>query len=429
MYRTYFKQAIQMLKQNPFISIISTLGTALAIMMIMVVIVSANIHNVNVKPEANRGRSFYSNGYVTVDTVRGLRSWGELKYDFVHDFFYTLQVPELVTAFEWDYLQGYRQGVVSREGDKEYHKINLRLTDNVFWKVFSFDFVKGSPFTQEEFESGIRKAVITRSLARRLFKGEEPVGRHIRIDNVPYTISGVVNDVSPVFKMAYGDVWAPYISKAGYKSNSFPFQVVMVAKDPNDYPRIAEEVTEMERLYGARHAGMVMRFGAPSDHAGFDGTEVNDSYKKSYEIRQGMKFLGRLRTGFLFLILLLVPAMNLSGFSVSRMKKRTEEIGIRKAFGAKTGTVLLQVLYENIITSLIGGILGLVFSYAAIFLMKGWILGIEQGASIPIKTLVSPMIFGLVIVFCVLLSLISSGIPAIRASRKKIVDSITKNDR
>ena len=59
MYKIYFKQAIEMLKQNKFISIITIIGTALAIMMIMVIIVSDSIKKASIPPEINRDRTMY----------------------------------------------------------------------------------------------------------------------------------------------------------------------------------------------------------------------------------------------------------------------------------------------------------------------------------------------------------------------------------
>ncbi len=253
MYKTYFKQAIQLLKQNPFISTISILGTALAIMMIMVIIVSNSIHNVSVKPEVNRSKSFYSFFYAVRDTANGNEWLGQLKYEEVRDYFHSLQTPEEVTAFEANsLLNGYRKSTVQREGDKELHKIRMRFVDNAFWRVFAFDFVQGAPFTQEEFESGVRKAVISESTAQRLFKGENPIGKNMLISNISYNVAGVVKDVSQVFSKAYGDVFAPYTSKQGY-DKQMSYLVLMLMKSSRDHSRLAEELRSMERKYEALH--------------------------------------------------------------------------------------------------------------------------------------------------------------------------------
>ena len=76
-----------------------------------------------------------------------------------------------------------------------------------------------------------------------------------------------------------------------------------------------------------------------------------------------------LETGLLLLFLLLVPALNLLGVIQSAVQKRRAEMGVRKAFGATTGTLLCQVLYENGLTTLIGGVVG--FGLSLLFLLAG----------------------------------------------------------
>jgi putative ABC transport system permease protein len=397
-------------------------------MMIMVIIVSNNINNISVKPEVNRSRSLYINAYLVVDTVTNMSRGGNLNYEMVRDHISKMQAPEAVTAFEQNFAQEYRQSTVQREGANEPHTINLRFVDNVFWRVFEFDFVQGAPFTQEEFQSGVRRAVITQSMARSLFKGENPIGKNVLVDNIPYSVSGVVKDVSQVFKMAYGDVFAPYTSKQGHEKGSFSYLAILLVKKAGDYAPIYAEMKEVERKYESVNPNMDLIFTLPVEHAHYDkGSQI---YTADYSMTQkGYKFMMNGRTVLLFLMLLLIPALNLSGFAVSRMKKRTEEIGVRKAFGARTGTVLFQVLYESIITSLIGGVIGLILSYMAVLLLKSWILGVGAGAAVPLGALVSPGIFLAVVLFCVLLGIMSSGIPALRAARRNIVKAIAKNDR
>ena len=63
MFRQYFKQAIQMLKENRLTSVISILGTALSIAMILVVILQFQIKLVGFRPESNRDRMLYIMGY------------------------------------------------------------------------------------------------------------------------------------------------------------------------------------------------------------------------------------------------------------------------------------------------------------------------------------------------------------------------------
>ena len=60
MYRIYFKQALLMLKQNKFISAIAIIGTALAIMMIMTIIVADEIKGISAQPEITGSEPYIS---------------------------------------------------------------------------------------------------------------------------------------------------------------------------------------------------------------------------------------------------------------------------------------------------------------------------------------------------------------------------------
>ena len=57
-----------------------------------------------------------------------------------------------------------------------------------------------------------------------------------------------------------------------------------------------------------------------------------------------------------------LPAINLINLNLSRILERASEIGVRRAFGARRGTLLGQFLVENIVLTFVGGILGLFFS-------------------------------------------------------------------
>ncbi len=90
--------------------------------------------------------------------------------------------------------------------------------------------------------------------------------------------------------------------------------------------------------------------------------------------------------------------------------------------------ILIQVLYENLITSLIGGIIGLLLSYAVVIWLKQWLLGINSDSIVPLEAFISLPIFIAVFIVCILLNLLSAGIPAYKASKVKIIDSLNQNN-
>lgn len=79
-----------------------------------------------------------------------------------------------------------------------------------FWKVFSFRFLEGKPFTEADFRSGMPVAVIARSLAKRLYGEGSAVGQTLSLDFTSFRVVGVVDDVSYLMDRVFSQVWYPY---------------------------------------------------------------------------------------------------------------------------------------------------------------------------------------------------------------------------
>lgn len=86
--------------------------------------------------------------------------------------------------------------------------------DDAFWQVYRFSFLDGKPFASAEFLSGMPCVVLDRSLARRLLGRTEVAGQTVLINDIEYTISGVVEDISAVASDVYAEAWVPYTSMA-----------------------------------------------------------------------------------------------------------------------------------------------------------------------------------------------------------------------
>src|SRR5205807_3443579 len=66
------------------------------------------------------------------------------------------------------------------------------------------------------------------------------------------------------------------------------------------------------------------------------------------------------------LLFMLLPTINLVNINISRIIERASEIGVRKSFGASSGKLVMQFVFENIILTLLGGIIGVIISLIAI---------------------------------------------------------------
>ena len=133
----------------------------------------------------------------------------------------------------------------------------------------------------------------------------------------------------------------------------------------------------------------------------------------------------KLRYVLIIILLLLVPAINLTGLTFSHMKKRQSEMGVRRAFGATKTQLITQVLIENVIYSLLGGIIGLLLAYLSLWLFDEILLQASlQGETMLSLDMLHPLVFVYTFLFCLLFNCLSAGIPAWRVSHENIVLSI-----
>jgi putative ABC transport system permease protein len=141
-----------------------------------------------------------------------------------------------------------------------------------------------------------------------------------------------------------------------------------------------------------------------------------------------------LQYSFVFLVLLLVPAISLSGMTDSRMERRLAEMGVRRAFGAPRNILMRQVILENFLFTLLGGFAGLLFSYFLILVSSRWIMSLGQTfAQLPpegAQVVFTPsMLFNLP-VFCIALSvcfalnLLSALVPAWKVSHSPVIHTL-----
>ncbi len=412
MIKQYLKQALYMLKENRLVSVISIAGTALSIAMIMVVVLVFQVQFASFYPENNRDRMMYvENG----TEVRSDNGWnrGNMSVEAVKECFYSLELPEAVSGY------ALQLKPLSIPGKRMYKGYEIKYTDPGFWQIFSFRFLSGKPFTQADFDSGIPVAVVSESVARKLYGSTEVVGKSVFIDLADYTICGVVEDVSRAANTAFASVWVPYttdrvlLTNTSKENMTGAFSVCLLARQREDFGAIRQELDrQIERYNEMKQDNRIDFMGGPI-------TRLDVAIGSEVQVPVALKdYL--LETGLLLLFLLFVPALNLLGVTQSAVQKRRVEMGVRKAFGATTGTLLCQLLYENGLATLIGGGMGFGLSLLFFSLGKDFLLE-SADTALSGEMLFQPIAFGAALLFCLLLNLLSAGVPAWRIARQKIV--------
>jgi putative ABC transport system permease protein len=431
-YLYYFKQAWNLMRQEKLFSSIYIIGTGLSITVVMVLSIVFYIKIANIYPETNRDRTLIVTRGLEKRDGGGFASAG-LSSNLIETCFKTLQSAEAVTVMcqSW----GDEGSYVQPEGSKEQWAVLVKYIDTKFWTVFPFRFVNGKSFTDADFNSGISTAVIAESLAKRLFGTTEAEGKHVRLNFRQYRVCGVVKDASYVTERTCAQLWLPYTVYPNHK-NIFgkgslgQMAAYILAPSAGDMGRVKAEALEN-----------IKKYNQTLDKTDKIEFTVNGQPDKQWQAllrigTDGDIDFSRILLQYLciFLILLLVPAVSLSGMTDSRMERRLAEIGVRRAFGAPIGTTMMQIITENLLFSLIGGFIGLLFSYLIVLLGRSWIMelgGVVTGDAIEGMTVTfSPAmflnftIFAVALGICFVLNLLSALIPAWRYSHREIIHSL-----
>ena len=258
--------------------------------------------------------------------------------------------------------------------------------DEHYLDVLGLRVLRGRGIEAADRDEGRRVAVVTETMARRYWPGEEAVGRSMRLSRggEPYRIVGVVED----YKVdTPGERPKPYIHLPLSRRSMFANYLVRTATDA------APLVPVFERELRTLDPDLVFLE---------TGTIRDLAAVRIFPIRAGAWLIGAF--GVLALLLAAVGLYGVIAFSVNR---RVREIGIRKALGAETGTVIGMVLRRGMVLVVVGGVLGAVLAGAGARLLSSVLY---VGAFDPLS---------FAIAFAVLLSVaaVANWVPARRASR------------
>jgi putative ABC transport system permease protein len=136
----------------------------------------------------------------------------------------------------------------------------------------------------------------------------------------------------------------------------------------------------------------------------------------------------------ILLILLIIPAINLTSMTHSRLHRYISEIGVRRAFGCRRSQIIKDIVAENLVLSVIAGLVGLLLCAVFVYFCsnalfaKDWISN-NGRSTVEFSTLFNPIIFLFAFIFCFILNLMSSIVPAWQASCTNIVNAINGRTR
>ena len=409
-----------MLKQHKLFGALYIIGTAIPVALTMIVITFQYIRVGSIYPEEHRDELWCS------ETIYGKGAMGSLSLTAVNNWFYPLQSPKAVTAIHSAYPV-----LVQLPDGKSVLQVKTIATDAAFFRVFDFRFRSGKPFSESDFRNGKQCAVISESLARRLFGEVQAVGRTMQFNYADYVVAGVVRDVSSLTPRTFAQIYIPYtcLDENQDPSTLCGSYTVSIRVDRDKGAQMQAEFDERFRKYQVATGDTSVVIESPLPAWQYSAKSMPGTFIDDDMVRKSLYLFGGL-----VLVFLLVPALNLSGMIAGRMEDRLMEMGVYKAFGATRGYLLRQVLNENLVLTLMGGLVGLFLSWALLAWGKDWVFRFfsidyyldNSDILVTVEMLFSPWIFLSAFLLCVVLNLASALLPVWHALRAEIVYSLNQ---
>ena len=274
-----------------------------------------------------------------------------------------------------------------------------------FQDVNNWTMTSGRFFSDKNVQNRERVAVVVQTVVKNLFTDEDPVGKEIRVKNIPFRVIGVLKSKGNGTMGNDQDdtVLIPYTtSMERVEGIDYLRRVYVVAKDDGGIDRLQADI---ENLLRVRH-------------------NIKDTNLDDFNI-QNMKSIMEtvaqttgtftLFLGAVAAISLVVGGIGIMNIMLVSVTERTREIGVRKALGATYSVIVTQFLIEAVVISLIGGFIGIAFGIGA-----SKVIGMVSGMS----TIVSVPTIIMSFAFSMAIGLIFGIYPARKAAKLNPIDAL-----
>jgi putative ABC transport system permease protein len=238
--------------------------------------------------------------------------------------------------------------------------IELRGTEESYFALKAYELDAGRVFVRQEVRAGSPVVLLGYEVASRLFEGEDPLGKSVKIAGIPYRVIGVVESQGSLFGLSQ-DKFAIMPHSAPGRRLICPLNVMdQLMIRPDNPQQLDAAVGEVEALMRAR------RQLKPDEANNFTietAAEALDFWEKISTV---------LFTALPLLvgISLVVGGIVIMNIMLMAVSERTREIGIRKAIGAKRGDILSQFVVEAATLSVTGAGIGILAGLGLAFIVK-----------------------------------------------------------
>ena len=267
----------------------------------------------------------------------------------------------------------------------------------------------GRAFEADEAKNGAQVALLGRTVAKQLFPNADPIGRAVRIRNVPFRVIGVLTkkgqstagqdqDDALIIPLNAG---RRVLGSNQVKSRSVAAILVKVREGAS----MTQTSEDVELLLRQRHQLLPL--------------QENDFTFRNLSAVAEAKEAGAKTLSILLLSVALVSlitgGIGILNIMLVSVTERTREIGIRMAIGARRRDILLQFLFEAVVLSVLGGVAGVIFGLAA---------AVAFAYAADWTPIVDSWAVASAVLFSMLVGILFGWYPALRASRLVPIQAI-----
>lgn len=441
MFKNYIKLAFKVLGRRKFFTFISLFGISLTLMILMVMTAFLDSQLGAHAPISDANKmaflstiskkrtvidttltidTSYVNNVMQIDTLVNTKEFTNSTSTSSASFYvldtYFRDIPHVSHYSFYSPRSNYDVFV----GNKKL-ALSGTYTDAGYWSVYDFNFLEGAPYNKAAINNQEQVVVISNKTKLEYFGStESAIGKQIALDEKKYTVVGVIEIITSSRYFLNGDIFLPYthMRSSDLKDTEIlgGFEGVFVAEKASYIDNVKDEIKSLEHRIPINDEDYnTLEISALTLTEGFARNLI---YNKDAS-KSKMYFF--LIVGAVFGLIVFLPTLNLINVNVTRILERSSEIGVRKAFGANMGNLLLQFVFENIILTLIGGILGFILAFATITLIN------DSQALGPVTLQFKTSTFVYSFLISVAFGIISGLIPAWRMSKLHIITALKHN--
>jgi putative ABC transport system permease protein len=399
-----FRFAMNALRNNKLRTLLSLLGVTIGIFSIIAVLAAVDSLDRKITKDLS---SLDKNTIYLMNRSFGpseIPQWKREQFPNVRYDEY-LYMKRAMTNTEQMGYQIFTKRESIKYGSNTVTDVNVFPVSHEFIDIQGLEFEEGRFYTESEANSATAVTVIGMDIAKSLFEDSDPIGKSIRLYGQRFTVIGVLKKQGSGFGKNDGSAFIPvnFVRQQFGDNNKGLVNVIIFKPEKGvDMDAYKAEITQKLRNFRGMKSGEIDNFFI-NVFSGF--TDLIDG------IISQMNVVGWIISGFS----LLVGGFGIANIMFVSVKERTNLIGIQKSLGAKNRFILFQFLFEAIILSIIGGIIGL---------LMVWIIAMVLTKVLEFEFVLSMSNILLGTGLAAIIGLISGILPAISASKLDPVEAI-----